>query len=349
MNELKWLAFEVTPKCNLNCIHCRTNANANLNEVLTYKQITQTIEDIDRRYKPVLVLTGGEPLLRSDIFEIAAFAKSKNWRVGLATNGTLVDEKLSLKIKAHFDIVSLSLDGSTAQIHDNFRAQEGAFDATINAAKLLAKHDIPFIINSSFTKRNQHDIENTYKLAKSLGAKSWYMFIIVPTGRGENLQSELISKNDYYKILKWHFKLELQEKTMFIRPTCAPEYYAIVDLYTKTHNVEYIRRSLSFSTGGAKGCIAGQSIAFIAFDGSVKPCSYFLRSAGNIIQNSFLDIWDNSPIFQNLRDFSNYTGKCKTCDYISMCGGCRARADAYFGDYLAIDPYCLFWSKNAGK
>lgn len=297
----------------------------------------------------MLVLTGGEPLLRADVFDIATFAKSKNWRVGLATNGTLVDESLAMKIKAHFDIVSLSLDGSQAKTHDNFRAQNGAFDATINAAKLFKKHDIPFIINSSFTKRNQHDIENTYKLAKSLDAKSWYMFIIVPTGRGENLQNELISKNDYYKILKWHFKLELTEQDMFIRPTCAPEYYAVVGLYTKTHNVKYNRRSLSFSTGGAKGCIAGQSIAFIGFDGSLKPCSYFLRTAGNILKNNFLDIWDNSEIFKDLRNFDAYTGKCKTCDYINSCGGCRARADAYFGDYLAIDPYCLYWSANDSK
>ncbi|MGE4547680.1 MAG: radical SAM protein [Desulfurella sp.] len=345
MNELKWLAFEVTPKCNLNCIHCRTNASSNLKEILTYKQITKTISEIDKRFKPVLVLTGGEPLLRADIFEIASFAKSKNWRIGLATNGTLVDETTAIKIKAHFDIVSLSLDGSNADIHDNFRAQKGAFEATINAAKLFKKYDIPFIVNSSFTKRNQHDIENTYNLAKSLGAKSWYMFIIVPTGRAESLRSELISKTDYYKILKWHFKLELVEKDMFIRPTCAPEYYAIADLYSKTHNIEYKRRSLSFSTGGAKGCIAGQSIAFIGFDGSIKPCSYFLRKAGNILENSFLDVWDNSTIFKNLRDFSTYTGKCNTCDYINTCGGCRARADAYFGDYLAIDPYCLYWKE----
>jgi MoaA/NifB/PqqE/SkfB family radical SAM enzyme len=153
MNELKWLAFEVTPKCNLNCIHCRTNASSNLQEILTYKQITKTINEIDKRFKPVLVLTGGEPLLRADIFEIASFAKSKNWRIGLATNGTLVDETTAIKIKAHFDIVSLSLDGSNPEIHDNFRAQKGAFDATINAAKLFKKYDIPFIINSSFTKK----------------------------------------------------------------------------------------------------------------------------------------------------------------------------------------------------
>ncbi len=349
MNELKWLAFEITPKCNLNCIHCRTNASAQLNEVLTFEQITNTLKDINLRFKPVLVLTGGEPLLREDVFEIAQFAKQLNWRIGLATNGTLVDEKIALKIKQHFDIVSLSLDGSTSQTHDNFRGQKGAFEATISASQLLKAHNVPFIINSSFTKRNQHDIENTYKLAKSLGAKSWYMFIIVPTGRGEDLRTELISKTDYYKILKWHFKLELEEKDMFIRPTCAPEYYAIADIYSKTFSIDYKRRSLSFSTGGAKGCIAGQSIAFIGFDGSVKPCSYFLRTSGNITNQSFLDIWDNSDIFKNLRTFEHYSSQCAHCDYINICGGCRARADAYFGDYLEIDPYCLFWRENDCK
>lgn len=320
-----------------------------MDEHLTYNQITATIENIDKRYKPVIVLTGGEPLLRKDVFEIALFAKSKNWRVGLATNGTLIDKALALRIKENFDIVSLSLDGSNKAVHDNFRSQSGAFDATINAARLLRQYDIPFIVNSSFTARNKHDIENTYKLAKSLGAKSWYMFIIVPTGRAADLRSELISKIDYYKILRWHFELELQEKEMFIRPTCAPQYYAVADLYQKTHDVDYKRRSLSFSTGGAKGCIAGQSIAFIGSDGSIKPCSYFLRSAGNILENQFLDIWDNSKIFKDLRNFDSYNGKCKNCAYINSCGGCRARADAYFGDYLAIDPYCLYWKKENAK
>ncbi len=339
--KLKWLAFEITPRCNLNCVHCRTNASMNLQEKLNYDEIVRIIDEIAGEFKPVVVLTGGEPLLREDVFDIAEHVRKKGMRVGLATNGTLVDEDNVEKIKEHFDVASLSIDGSDASIHDNFRGVKGAFDATIKAAGLFKDIGLSFIVNSSFTKRNQHDIENTYKLAKKIGASAWYMFMIVPTGRGEEISDELISKEDYKKILKWHFHLELKEKDIFIRPTCAPEYYALCDMEAKKEKVNFKRRNLKFSTGGAKGCIAGQKIAFIGYDGETKPCSYFLRSAGNVLDRGFLDIWHNSKIFKDMRDFKNYNKKCATCRYINVCGGCRARADAYYGDYMAIDPYCF--------
>ncbi len=339
--ELKWLAFEITPRCNLNCVHCRTNASMNLKEVLTFEDIIKTIDEISKEFKPVIVLTGGEPLLRNDLFDIADYIKSKGMRVGLATNGTLVNRDMAKKIKSHFDVASLSLDGSNADVHDNFRGVGGAFESTLKAAKYFREVGLNFIVNSSFTKRNQHDIENTYRLAKDIKASAWYMFMIVPTGRGEDISDELISKEDYKEILKWHFYMELKEKEIFVRPTCAPEYYAICDMEAKTNNIDFERRNLKFSTGGAKGCIAGQKIAFIGFDGEVKPCSYFLRSAGNILETDFLDIWHNSKIFKDMRDFHGYNKKCSACRYINVCGGCRARADAYFGDYLAIDPYCF--------
>ncbi len=339
--SLKWLAFEITPRCNLNCIHCRTNASMNLRDRLTFDDIKRVIDEISTEFKPVVVLTGGEPLLREDVFEIADLIKERGMRVGLATNGTLVDERMAERIKKHIDIVSLSLDGSNASVHDDFRKVVGAFGATVEAAKILKRKGVEFIVNSSFTKRNQHDIENTYKLAKSLGATAWYMFMIVPTGRAEELRKELISKEDYYKILKWHFELELKEKDMLVRPTCAPEYYALVDKEIRKKGVGFKRRTLKFSTGGAKGCVAGQLIAFIGYDGEVKPCSYFLRSAGNILRDGFLKIWHESKVFRDMRDFVSYNEKCAHCRYINVCGGCRARADAYFGDYMAIDPYCF--------
>ncbi len=339
--ELKWLAFEITPRCNLNCVHCRTNASMNLKDVLSYDDIIKIIDEIAGEFKPVVVLTGGEPLLRNDLYDIAAHIRNRGMRVGLATNGTLVNKDNAGKIKAYFDVASLSIDGSTASVHDNFRGVEGAFDATLRAAEIFKQEGIDFIVNSSFTKRNQHDMENTYKLAKKIGASAWYMFMIVPTGRGKEIFDELISKEDYKEILKWHFYLELKEKDMFIRPTCAPEYYALCDMEAKKEKIDFKRRSLKFSTGGAKGCIAGQKIAFIGYDGEVKPCSYFLRSAGNVLEKGFLEIWHNSKIFRDMRDFSGYNKKCATCRYINVCGGCRARADAYYGDYLAIDPYCF--------
>ncbi|VAX31076.1 Radical SAM heme biosynthesis protein AhbD, Fe-coproporphyrin III decarboxylase, partial [hydrothermal vent metagenome] len=243
-------------------------------------------------------------------------------------------------------IVSLSLDGSTAEVHDNFRGQAGAFEGALRAAELFRRHGIEFIINSSFTKRNQEDIPRVYKLAKSLGATAWYMFMIVPTGRGGEMMKELISKEDYEEILQWHYRMEKDEREMLVRPTCAPHYYRIVRQKAREDGEGFERRSLKFSTGGSKGCIAGQVICLIDVDGNILPCSYFPLPAGNIFRQPFRDVWENSDLFRELRDFKSYKGRCGSCEYINVCGGCRARAYAVSGDYLDEEPFCGYMPKK---
>jgi radical SAM protein with 4Fe4S-binding SPASM domain len=127
---------------------------------------------------------------------------------------------------------------------------------------------------------------------------------------------------------------------MLVRPTCAPHYYRIVLQKSKEEGSQFERRTLKFSTGGSKGCIAGQLIALIDVDGNVLPCSYFPKPAGNIKQQSFRDIWEHSELFRDLRDFKKYKGKCGSCEYVTVCGGCRARAYAVHGDYLEEEPFC---------
>jgi len=309
----------------------------------TTEEAKKFIDDIVEFCSPVLVLSGGEPLLRRDIFEIARYGTDKGLRMCMATNGTLIDDTVCEKIKSSgIRIVSLSLDGSKAEIHDNFRNCPGAFDGILRGAEMLKKHGIEFIINSSFTKRNQHDIANVFRLAKELGATAWYMFMIVPTGRGETIMSELISKEDYEEILKWHYEQEKLEKDILMRPTCAPHYYRLVPQLAKKDGSRFERRTLKFSTGGAKGCIAAQSICLIDCFGNVKPCSYFHRSAGNVKTRKFREIWENSELFKDLRDFKKYKGKCGGCEYINVCGGCRARADSVYEDYMAEEPFCNY-------
>lgn len=299
------------------------------------------IDDISTYVKPVVVLSGGEPLLREDVFDIAKYGTDKGLRMCLATNGTLVNDEICKKIKGSgIRIVSLSLDGASEDVHDDFRNQKGAFSGTINAARLFKKHNIEFLINSSFTKRNREEIPNVYKLAKELGATAWYMFMIVPTGRGEDIMNELISKEDYEEILGWHYEMEKEEKDMLVRPTCAPHYYRIVLQKSKEKGEKFECRTLKFSTGGAKGCIAGQLIALIDVDGNILPCSYFPMSAGNLKKQSFKNIWENSELFNELRDFKKYKGRCGSCEYINVCGGCRARAYSIYGDYLEEEPFC---------
>ncbi len=341
----KWIAWEITRRCNLRCVHCRSASEEEIkgHPDFSTAEAFRIIDDIASYAKPVIVLSGGEPLKREDVFEIARYGTEKGLRMCLATNGTLVNEEVCEKIKSSgVRIVSLSLDGSGEEVHDDFRSQKGAFAGTINAARLFKKNGIEFIINSSFTKRNQEEIPKVYKLAKELGATAWYMFMIVPTGRGEEIMNELISKEEYEEILDWHYDMEMDEGEMLVRPTCAPHYYRVVLQQAKKKGDKFKRRTLKFSTGGAKGCIAGQLICLIDVDGNVLPCSYFPKAAGNIREKSFKDIWENSELFKNLRDFKKYKGKCGSCEYINVCGGCRARAYSVYGDYLEEEPFCSY-------
>jgi AdoMet-dependent heme synthase len=340
----KWIAWEVTQKCNLKCVHCRCSSDEESSEGdFTTEEGKNLLMEIARFSKPVVVLSGGEPLMRKDIFELADFGSSLGLRMCMATNGALVDDEICRKMReVDIKMVSLSLDGSSAAVHDDFRQCPGAFDGVIRAAETFRRNGQKFLINSSFTKRNQADIPKVFHVAKSLGATAWYMFMIVPTGRGEEIMSELISKEDYEDILEWHYQQEKDEDAILMRPTCAPHYYRVAPQRAKAEGVTFERRSLSFSTGGGKGCIAAQSICLIDCFGNVKPCSYFPRIAGNVKETPFREIWENSPLFLELRDFKSYKGKCGECEFLNVCGGCRARADAVHGDYLAEEPFCNY-------
>src|SRR3972149_8105248 len=192
----KWIAWEVTGRCNLNCIHCRASSSMFSHDTdFTTGEAKKLIDDITSFCSPVLVLSGGEPLLRPDLFEIAKYGTDKGLRVCIATNGTLVTDDICGKMKeSGIKIVSLSLDGSTAAVHDDFRKQPGAFEATLRAAGPFHRNGSQFIVNSSFAKRNQHDIAETYRLAKKNGAHPRYMFMIVPPGRGGGGIDEKIRK-----------------------------------------------------------------------------------------------------------------------------------------------------------
>jgi len=340
----KWLAWEVTGRCNLDCVHCRARAGAQTADAdFTPVEAQAFIRDIASFCKPVLVLSGGEPLLRPDLFELARYGTDQGLKMALATNGTLVTDEVCGRIKdSGIRIVSLSLDGATAEVHDDFRRQPGAFAGTMKAAEAFRRAGVEFLVNSSFTKRNQADIPAVYRLAKAIGAKAWYLFMVVPAGRGRDILAELVSPSDYERILEWHYQAEKDETGMLMRPTCAPHYYRLIAQKAKAGDVGYQRRPLTFSTGGAKGCVCAQSIAFIDHLGNVQPCSYFPVRAGNVKEKSFKDIWFGSELFRSLRDFKGYKGRCGSCEYLKVCGGCRARAELLSGDHLAEDPMCSY-------
>ena len=159
--------------------------------------------------------------------------------------------------------------------------------------------------------------------------------MIVPTGRGEEIMEELIPAEEYEDILNWHYDMEKEEDDLLVRPTCAPQYYRIVLQRSKEEGERFKRRSLKFSTGGSKGCLAGQLICLIDVDGNVLPCSYFPKPAGNIRTQSFQGYLGELETFPRSADFAGYKDNCGRCEYVNVCGGCRARAYAMTGDYLA--------------
>ncbi|MEW6440084.1 MAG: radical SAM protein [bacterium] len=342
----RWIAWEITGRCNLRCIHCRSSSDLETPAgVFDGAAAVRLIDEIAAYASPVLVLTGGEPLLRPDWEDLARHGTKKGLRMCLATNGTLVDEEICRRVlDAGIRMVSLSLDGSRAEIHDDFRQQPGAFAGVMRAAEQFARFQVPFLINSSFTRRNREDIPNVFRLAKELGAKAWYLFMIVPTGRAGEVLDELISGEEYERILNWHYEQEKAEPSdILMRPTCAPHYYRIVRERSRTEGTKWKQRSLKFSTGVSKGCLAGQQIAFIDRSGDLRPCSYFNESAGNLKAQSFREIWENAPLLKALRDFDRYEEKCGACEYLRVCGGCRARAAALKdGNYLAEEPFCAY-------
>ncbi len=343
--EPKWIAWEITRRCNLGCVHCRSSSvpEAGDHPDFSFEKAKTILDDIASYASPVIVLSGGEPLLRPDVFDIARYGAGKGLRMCMASNGTLVTEEVCHSIKeAGIRMVSLSLDGAKAETHDNFRNQIGAFAGTMNAIRLFKEHGIPFLINSSFTQRNKDEIPEIYRLVKELGATAWYLFMIVPTGRGEDIMEELIPEKLYDEILEWHYQVEKEETELLMRPTCAPHYYRIVRQKAKEEGSPFKRRNLQFSTGGSKGCLAGQLICLIDVDGEVLPCSYFAKSAGNILTTSFKDIWEKSELFLQLRNFKGYKDNCGQCEYLGVCGGCRARSYAMTGDFLAQEPFCSY-------
>jgi radical SAM protein with 4Fe4S-binding SPASM domain len=345
----KWIAWEVTRRCNLNCIHCRSASTMESEEGdFPLETAKEFLDDVSSLSKPTVVITGGEPLLRGDVWDIVAHGTEKGLRMCMATNGTLVDDAVCREMKrTGIKMVSLSLDGSTPEIHDDFRKQPGAYEGVIKAVELLKKHGIPFLINSSFTKRNAYDIPNVYAKARELGARAWYMFIVLPVGRGEEANAELLNAEESEKWLNWHYQLEKElilkgDTSILVRPTCAPHYYRIFNQNAKRDGLNLKRRNLSFGTGGSKGCVAGQFIAYVDCHGWLKPCSYFPTSDTNILETPFHIAWFESEIMRNLRKPEKFKGRCGKCEYLKVCGGCRVRAYWEYGDYMEEDPICRY-------
>jgi len=343
--ELRMIAWELTRSCNLDCQHCRAASGRGSYEgELSTEEALAFVEDLSSWSKPVLILTGGEPLLREDVFQIARNASERGMRVVMATNGTLITQGVVSEIKrSGIRRVSVSIDGTSSSSHDAFRGVEGAFEKALEGIKRLRQGGVEVQINTTVTKRNVGELEDLLRLALEVGAVAHHIFLLVPTGRGKELEGEEISPEGYERVLEWFYERS-QEVPLELKATCAPQYYRIV--LQKGGKVG--RREKGGLHALTRGCLGGVSFCFLSHKGEVQPCGYLEVICGDIRERPFKEIWESSEVFLKLRDPQNYTGKCGLCEYRVVCGGCRARAYAATGDYLAEEPYCL-WEPRRGE
>ncbi|HAY22493.1 MAG TPA: heme b synthase [Desulfobacterales bacterium] len=344
---LRLLAWETTRRCNLACAHCRAAAGMGPYEgELTTAEGKALLDDVAGMGPAVIILTGGEPLLRKDIFELAAYGAGLGHRMVMAVNGTLLTPEIARRLReANIQRLSISLDGASAASHDRLRQVPGAFDAALHGIKVLQEAGLPFQINTTVIVANRNELPAIYDLAQKLGAAAHHVFVLVPTGRGEQIKDQLLSAEDYEETLCWLLARQ-REGRLHIKPTCAPQYYRLwrQDAAARGEKISPLTHGMEAMT---KGCLGGQGFAFVSYRGVVQPCGYLELSAGDIRQQAFSRIWVESPLFAALRHLEGYHGKCSRCEYRKVCGGCRARAYALTGDVLGDEPLCLYEPRNA--
>ena len=391
-NKARLVFWEVTKGCNLRCVHCRATATelSSPKDLPTATALT-IIDQIAAAANPILVLSGGEPLYRSDIFQLARYGTDKGLRVALATNGTLVTKEVArMIVDAGVKRVSISLDGADAATHDSFRAIPGAFDAAVQGLRNLQALGMSTQINTTIARHNAHQLPDILALAKSLGTDALHTFLLVPVGCGVDIAAEqMVPPAEYERMLNWFYDQSL-EGGIELKATCAPHYFRVVrqrraaehrsaeaaskasapavksdapmigptDMMMPGSTGIVLKPQGAVHPGGhpagnhtghpgdmnamTKGCLAGTGVCFISHEGEIYPCGYLPVVAGDLRKQTFADIWDNSPVFHALRDTGNLTGKCGCCEFRNVCMGCRARAYAASGDFMAEEPFCVY-------
>ncbi|GAB6265627.1 MAG: heme b synthase [Methanothrix sp.] len=314
------IAWELTAACNLSCQYCRASASHEPDQgELDTDEAKRFVESIAPR-KPMLILSGGEPLLRPDLFQIIRLAVSLGIRVSLASNGTLITPELAKEIAdSGVSRVSISLDGADAAMHDLGRGQ-GSFKRSIRGIENL-RGRVDFQINFTVTQKNQSELIRIFDLAEKLGAAALHIFFLVPTGRGR--EEDVITPVRQEEMLR-QIEGEMDRRTLEVQVTCAPQ---------------YARLKRPGHERGSGGCLAGRRFVFVSRKGEVYPCGYLPLRVGSVREKNFIEIWENSPELQALRE-GKLKGKCGRCEFSRSCGGCRARAYALTGDYLQSDPSC---------
>lgn len=344
------MSWNITRECNMKCSHCYINAtDSKLENELSTEEAKRLMDQIYEVSRPLLILSGGEPLLRPDIFELIRYGSKIGLKMGLGSNGSLIDEATAKKLKdAGIATVSISLDSNVPSEHDEFRGVSGAWEKAVEACKALRRNNVLVQVNTTLTQQNYNQIDDIMALAESIGVENFHLFFLVPTGRGTKIAD--ISPLQYEEMITRTFA-RTANHTLNVRPSCAPQFMRIAkDMGLDMR--QWIR-----------GCIAGMYYCRVYPNGDITPCPYLPIKLGNVREKSFKEIWFNSDVFKALRNPDMLRGKCGACEHRALCGGCRARAYGLSSDfidfcgdlhepaelkrdYLTEDPWCVYRPKN---
>lgn len=321
------VSWMTTNECNLKCVHCYQNADKEQEHELSTEEARTMIDGIARAGFKIMIFSGGEPLLRPDIFELVAHASSRGLRPVFGTNGTLITEDIARRLKACGAMaMGISVDSLDAAKHDEFRGLEHAYDLTMAGIEACKAAGLPFQLHTTVVDWNKNEVCAITDFAEEIGAIAHYIFFLIPVGRGEFIKETSLEVKENEELLRQIMQKQA-EVSIDVKPTCAPQFTRVA-------------KQLGVATRFERGCLAGLTYCVVGSEGIVRPCAYMLEDAGDVRTTPFDEIWATSPVFEKLRT-QEYSGACGTCDYKDGCGGCRARAAYYHdGDILAQDEYC---------
>ncbi len=322
------ISWNLTRRCNLACPHCYLDAGEKEADELTTDACLALLDEMKALGTEMLILTGGEPLLRRDIYDIARKASDLGLWVVMGTNGVLVNDHVARKmVKCGVRGVGISLDALDPDRHNAFRGGPNAWKYSVRALEICRRHGLEVLVQTTVMEENYDEIPGLLDFARDQGAWSFNLYFLVQTGRGRTMAD--LSPERTHAMLARLVEMQDHYRPMLVRAKCAPQFKQVA--YAMGH-------------GGMEsgGCMAGTEYCRITPGGDVTPCPYMDVVAGNVRTQSLTDIWRRSPVFADLRDVGRLGGRCGRCEFKNLCGGCRCRAYAATGDYLAEDPACTF-------
>ena len=322
------VSWNLTKRCNLRCPHCYLEAGVKAEHELSTSECLGLIDEMAGLGTEMLILTGGEPLLRKDIYDIASYASGQGIWVVMGTNGVLVNDRVAEKmVECGVRGVGISIDSTDPAVHNTFRGGPNAWEHSVRALETCREHGLEVLVQTTVMELNYGEIPQMLAFAHQLGAWSFNLYFLVQTGRGQTLNDLTAQRTE--EMLAFLAEAQARYRPMLVRAKCAPHFKRI---------------AYEAGLGGIEsgGCMAATEYCRITPEGDVTPCPYMALPVGNVRSRSFTEIWETAPELLALRDPGRLKGRCGRCEFKELCGGCRCRAYARFNDYLEEDPACSY-------